>query len=148
MEATRLCYGMPDIDLPRVAGGEINPSTFAGHELVVFFCPADPIAAEREIESFRGRASAFTDAGAWVIGILSAPPSEHHPHAASGAEITLAFDPDGHGRAAFESLLGDKERSEESDGATFLFARGGSLDAAWAGAGHADEVLVALHRPF
>jgi peroxiredoxin len=37
MSATRN-YGIPDIELPLPKGGTVNPSDFAGHELVVLFC--------------------------------------------------------------------------------------------------------------
>ena len=146
MGATELCYGIPDIRLPRVGGGAINPSDFVGHELVVFFCPAGAADAKAEVDSFRSRAAAFADAGAWVIGILGEGAVERHEPAGT-AEIALAGDPDGSAWAAFESLLAEEQRGEERNGATFLFARGGSLDAAWPGSGRAEEALRALRGP-
>jgi peroxiredoxin len=146
MGATALCYGIPDIRLPRVGGGAINPSDFVGHELVVFFCPAGAADAMKEVESFRSRAAAFADAGAWVIGILGEGPVEQH-QAAGTAEIALASDPDGSAWAAFESLLDEEQRGEERNGGTFLFARGGSLDAAWPVCGRAEVALNALRGP-
>jgi peroxiredoxin len=146
MATTSLSYGIPDIRLPRVGGGEINPSDFVGHELVVFFCPADPDSAATEIDSFRSRAAAFADCGAWVIGILGDGLRESHD-AAGEAAIALARDPDGAGWSVFESLLAESERGEARNGGTFLFARGGGLDAAWPGSAHAEDALGALgHR--
>ena len=146
MAATSLSYGVPDIALPRIGGGEINPAAFVGHELVVFFCPVDPAEAASEVESFRARATDFADCAAWLIGILSGGLAPLPPHSSGEAEITLAWDPTGAGWSLFESLLDPAERSEERNGGTFVFVRGGSLAEAWPGAGHADDALAALTR--
>ena len=141
-----LCYGIPNINLHRHNGGEINPSTFVGHELVVFFCPADPVAAAREIESYSALAEAFVAAGAWLICIFSGGSSAETPHLRKDIHITLACDQDGSAWDAFESLLETTGRAEEAAGGAFLFERGGCLAKAWPGTGHAENVLNELHR--
>lgn len=141
---TRLCYGIPDIVLPKLNGGEVNPSVFAGHEFVIFFCPADAGAAAVEIKDYCAHANTFADRGAWLIGVLSGEPSHGPSFSGKGPHILLAHDKDGHAWAAFEELLGAEERSGERDGGTFLFDRGGCLAKAWAGSGHAEDVLEAL----
>ena len=34
-------FGVPNIDLPWSCGGTVNPSCFAGHQLLVLFLPTD-----------------------------------------------------------------------------------------------------------
>jgi peroxiredoxin len=139
--AAGLCYGIPDVVLERFGGGTINPSWFAGHELVVFFCPADPAAAAAEIASYAQRSEEFAKCGAWLIGVRSDEGCQdetvHDP-------ITIALDHSGAGWAAFESLLDPAARTAEAAGGTFLFYRGGRLGRTWQGAGHAAEALEAL----
>lgn len=141
---TNLCYGIPDINLPKVDGGEINPSAFAGHELVIFFCPSDGHAAAAEIEDYCSRARAFADGGAWLIGVLSGKPPAEQCGSGESAHITLAQDKNGTAWAAFEDLLSAEKRSEEVHGGTFFFERGGCLANAWPGSGHAEDALKAL----
>jgi peroxiredoxin len=146
MADASLCYGIPDISLPRLDGGSINPSQLVGHELVVFFGPAGAAAAEREIADYRARLPELEKAGAWLIGVLTGevtgPPEED----AGAPHLPLAHDVQGQGWAAFESLLAPDQRSEESTGGTFLFARGGCLARAWRGSGHAADVLRELRQ--
>ena len=141
MASPALCYGIPNIQLPRVGGDAINPCAFVGHELVVFFCPSDAAEAEDEIASYRCRLPDFEEAGAWVMGIVIG-----RSFLPSACEIAIATDPGGEGWAAFESLLDRSERSAEAGGGVFLFGRGGCLTRAWTGAGHAGEVVEALRR--
>jgi peroxiredoxin len=145
MADAALCFGIPDIALPRVGGGEINPGAFVGHELIVFFCPADPAAAAEEVEAFRQRAEDFADGGAWVIGVLTDAIAEAHGTAPAGPQVALARDPDGAGWASFQALLEPVERTAEVQGGTFFFARGGCLAGAWPGCGHAEDALNAVH---
>ena len=49
MNEATLSFGIPDIDLPRHGGGTVNPGDFAGHPLIVVFCPTDPAAVAREL---------------------------------------------------------------------------------------------------
>lgn len=139
--AASLRYGIPDVGLERLGGGTINPSWFAGHELVVFFCPADPAAAAAEIASYAQRSEEFAKCDAWLIGVRSDEGCQDEP---VHDPITIALDPSGAGWAAFESLLDPAARTAEAAGGTFLFYRGGRLGRACQGAGHAAEALEAL----
>jgi thioredoxin-dependent peroxiredoxin len=143
---TNLCYGIPDVALSRVDGGEINPSIFAGHELVVFFCPSETAAARQEIEGFCSRAADFVKSGAWLIGVLTGQALQERGSDEVAAQVTLATDKDGSAWAAFEELLNLTERTQETEGGTFLFERGGCLAKAWSGGGHAQDALAELQR--
>ncbi len=145
MTGTRTCARIPDIPLQRLGGGAINPASLAGQELVVLFCPVDPHAAAREIDSYRSLAAEFQDHGVWLLGIL-ADAIEQPRHASGEAEISLAQDPSGAAWSKFESLLGAGETAERTAGAAFLFARWGSFTHSWRGAGHAKEVLEEARR--
>jgi peroxiredoxin len=146
MATSRLRYGIPDIDLPRVDGGEINPSELIGHDFVVFFCPADRAAAVREIEDYRSRSEDFEKCGAWLIGVLTDRHEELPAGPADEPHLPVARDPDGAAWAAFESLLDPESCSAKEAGGTFLFARGGCLARAWPGSGHAADALCELRR--
>jgi peroxiredoxin len=130
---------IPDVVLHKCGGGEINPSALVGEELVVIFCPADPAAAAREIEAYRALVRDFEDHGVWILGVV-AEGIDQAPHGAGEPSIALAHDPSGAAWSAFAPGLDDPEALRPS-GATFLFTRWGSLDRAWAGTGHATEVL-------
>jgi len=144
MTATAQCGRIPDVVLQRAGGGEINPSALTGQELVVIFCPAEPAAAAREIEAYRALAGEFQDHGVWLLGVLAdgveppAPPS-------GGPRIALAHDSSGAGWLAFSPWL-DGARGQRAQGATFLFTHWGGFDTAWAGTGHASEVLEKARR--
>jgi len=143
---TNLCYGIPDVTLRCVGGGQINPSAFAGHELVVFFCPSSSSAAASEIEAYAARAKAFVDGGAWLIGVLSGEAAAKSGGNLGDTGIKLAEDTDGAAWEVFEELLKTSERTEEVEGGAFLFERGGCLAKAWAGTGHAENALNELQR--
>lgn len=143
---TNLSYGIPDVTLPCLGGGEINPSAFAGHELIVFFCPSNPGAAASEIESYASHSKAFVDGGAWVIGVLSGEAVAKAGDDQGDTPLKLAEDRDGAAWAAFEELLKTSERTEETEGGAFLFERGGCLAKSWPGRGHAEDVIRELHR--
>lgn len=135
---------IPDVVLQRFGGGDINPSALAGRELVVVFCPADPAAAAREIEAYRALARDFQDHGVWLLGVLA--DGIEPPRPAPGEPcIALARDPSGAGWSAFAPWLGGVE-AKCAPGAAFLFRHGGGLDRAWAGTGHAREVLEEARR--
>lgn len=143
MTPSTLYFGIPNVLLPGVDGGEINPADFVGHELVVFFCPADNRGASTEIDSYLKRASEFEACGAWLLGIVRGQ-AEALVHSLGSAQITLLRDSEGEAWMRFENLLPAQERNAETDGATFLFRRGGSLSQAWPGGGHAGDALAAL----
>jgi peroxiredoxin len=135
---------IPDVVLQRAGGGEINPSALAGHELVVIFCPADPAAAAREIETYRALAGEFQDHGVWLLGVLADGIEPIQP-AAGEPRIALAHDSSGAAWPTFAPWL-DDSKAGRAPGATFLFTHRGGFDRVWAGTGHAKEVLEEARR--
>ena len=88
------CRPLSDVPVALIDGGTINLRDFAGQKLIVFFCPSgDPAAAEREVRAYQARAADFEHAGAWVIGIHSAPPRSEAGE--KSARIHLGLDPEG-----------------------------------------------------
>lgn len=144
MTSAAQCGRIPDVVLQRAGGGEINPSSLAGQELVVIFCPADTAAAMREIETYRALAGEFQDHGVWLLGVLADGIDPPQP-AAGEPCIALALDWAGAGWAAFAPWLNEAE-AQRAPGATFLFTHWGGFNQSWAGVGHAKEVLEAARR--
>jgi len=142
MTGTRLNYGIPDIQLPRHDGGTVNPGDFAGHPLIVVFCPVDPAAEARELRNCAERVCEYDDYEAWLITVGRESGAST---AESDSPSASAYDPDDQAWAAFKKVAG-REASEldRAEGATFLFGRGGSLQRSWPGCGHGAEVLAEL----
>ena len=138
-------FRVPNITLERVGGGVINPSALLGQKLVVIFCPSDPAAAAREIESYRALADAFEEQGVWILGVLADgidPPSS----GPGEPSIALLRDPAGAAWAAFHPGLPEPLVAGRGEGATFLFEQWGCLGHGWTGSGHAKEVLQEARR--
>jgi peroxiredoxin len=142
--ATAPCSRIPDVVLQRLGGGEVNPSAFLGHGLVVIFCPEDPAAAAQEIEAYRALVSDFQDHGVWLLGVVADEFDPPRPPAGEPC-IALAHDSSGGAWTAFAPWL-DEAEAQPTSGAAFLFTHRGGLDRAWAGTGHAKEVLEAARR--
>ena len=134
-------YTIPDMALHCLGGGDLDPADLRGQKLVVFFCPADPEAAAREIEEFRSLSDEFGRSGVWLIGVLegSAPPRDP----AARVQIILAEDTDGSAWAHFEPALHLDAQGDRASGATFYFERWGNLRHAWPSSGHARDALEA-----
>ena len=81
-------YGIPDIELPLLAGGTINPGNFAGHELVVLFCPLDRAAAEQELADYNRHADQLSYNDAWMIAVGETGSVE------PASRVTFAAEPD------------------------------------------------------
>ena len=134
-------HTIPDMALHCLGGGDIDPADLRGQKLVIFFCPADPEAASREIEEFRALSEEFAHSGVWVIGVLEGPPPPQHPNAE--AHIKLGEDADGRAWAHFEPGLDRYGKADRAAGAAFYFERWGSLSHAWPSSGHARDILEA-----
>lgn len=130
-------YGPPDVELTGRQGHMVNPANFAGHDLVVLFCPSDSNAAAQELAEYHALAEGLTYNDAYMIAICN---REARPPA---SRIVLATDID---RAwdAFSQCSSKRRRPYPDDGAVFLFGRGGCLRKSWEGAGHAREVMRTL----
>lgn len=144
MTLVPLRFGIPDVDLHGIRGAKIDPCDFAGHKLVVFFCPSEAEAAAAEIEAFDKRAEVFAEADAWLIGVVGEKAENLPPGVVDATHIALADDPDGAAWSAFESLLQDAQQSDKAGGGTFVFWRSGGLCNAWPGTGHAEDALKAV----
>ena len=143
MTTTHLKFGIPDIELTCRLGSTVNPSSFAGHSLVVVFCPSDPEQAANEAEAYRKHASEFVAHDAWILAF-----GEDCRTAPDGAAQLLTIaDEDRHAWTAFRDLTDSAETLDRGDGATFLFRRGGGLNRYWHGPGHVHDVLNELAMP-
>jgi peroxiredoxin len=129
--------GLPDVELAGVQGAKVNPSNFAGHDLVVLFCPKDRQAAARELADYNALADSLAYNDAYMVAVCD--PNAGEP----ASRICIASDSE-HAWAAFSHCLGKSQRASTAAGAAFLFGRGGCLRQMWQGVGHATEVAQAL----
>lgn len=137
MLTTRLKFGIPDVELSWSGGGSVNPSCFAGHQLVVLFLPKDQEQQRSEFERFEKLAEEISGTDAWFLVVGD------ETHVRGASKTPVALDPDGIAWRAFKEVAGE-ETLERADGATLLFTRGGAFHRLWRGPGHAGEVLEEL----
>jgi len=141
---TNLRFGIPDIELSCDSGTKVNPASFAGHELIVLFCPTDAAEAGQEIAAYRKHCADFVARDAWLLTFAD----QCGDVAVEGADRVMTVpDPDWHAWVAFRNLTPHPEEYARADGATFLFGRGGDLRGYWRGSGHAHDVLAELQSP-
>ena len=138
MATTRVKYGIPDVELPRGTGGSINPRCFAGHVLVVLFCPAETGLAEKELADYAARAPDLVNYDAWLIAVREEGGGSRR--SGEGAIRTVS-DPAGLAWRAFGELAHVDQPLNPLNGATFLFGRGEALLRVWSGAAKAADVL-------
>lgn len=131
-----LTYGVPDIQLPGPSG-QVNPSDFAGHDLIVLFCPADKDDAARELADYNGLTHQLAFNDAYMVAVCDKDAGSPASRISTANTASRAW-------AAFSRCLSPHERSAPEDGAVFLFGRGGCLRKAWRGSGHAKEVIRSL----
>lgn len=144
MASRDLTFGIPDIELGCTSGTKINPSSFAGHELIALFCPLNAGAAAQEIAAYLHHSAEFARRDAWLLTFAESCADI----AVDGETRVLTIpDPDRHAWAAFRNLSAHPEEMDRSSGATFLFTRGGGLHRYWLGSGYVDEVLAELRIP-
>ena len=137
MLASQLNFGIPNIDLPWSCGGTVNPSCFAGHQLVVLFLPKDPRQQRIEFESYDQLAGEFAGSDAWFLVIGD------ETHVDGEADTPVALDPEDRAWTAFQELAGEG-KLDRGQGAAFFFTRGGAFHRLWRGSGHATEVVREL----
>lgn len=144
MTTVALKFGIPDIGLTCGEGRTINPSAFAGHELVVVFCPRNAEQASHELDAYRKHAADFVERDTWILAFGE----ECGPSIpGQAANPLLIADTDRQAWVAFRDLTNSPETLDRADGATFLFTRGGGLHRYWHGSGHVHEVLEELRSP-
>ena len=148
MTDTAIRFSIPDLALHCVGGGEIDPANLRGQKVAIFFCPADPEAATREIDEYCGLAEGFAEEGVWVLGVLEGAPPPGLPSPGSGVRLSLARDEDGRAWRCFAPALEGCGDGDRRSGAAFFFERWGTLRHAWPGSGHALDLLrTARERP-
>lgn len=138
MATTKLNYGIPDIDLPQSSGGCLNPSCFAGHVLVVLFCPAEAGLAAKELADYAAHAPDLVEYDAWLIAVCEEGGGSQR---VGNAVISTVSDPAGLAWRAFGELAHVDQPLDPVNGATFLFGRGGALLRVWSGPAKASDVL-------
>ena len=144
MATIDLKFGIPAIELCCSSGAKINPSSFAGHNLIVLFCPLDGDAASAEVSSYLAHSDEFVGRDAWLLTIAE---QCRDLSIDGGSRILTVPDPQRHAWNAFRDLTRHAEEMDRESGATFLFTRGGNLHRYWHGSGHVDEVLDELGTP-
>jgi peroxiredoxin len=137
MLTTRLKYGIPDIELSWSCGGTVNPSCFAGHQLVVLFLPKDREQQRAEFESYKKLAEEMSGTDAWFIVVGD------ETHVQGEARTPVVLDPDGKAWGAFKEVARE-DKLDRPAGAAFFFTRGGSFHRAWPGRGNANAVVEEL----
>lgn len=136
MSTTQLNFGIPDIDLPWTGEGTVNPSSFAGHQLLVLFLGDDAHECTATLQRYARVADELSRTGAWLLVIANrSVPSD--------APMPIASDPDGKAWSAFRKLSPEAD-IDQSLGATFAFTRGGAFHRVWPGCGHIEEVIEEL----
>lgn len=134
-------FGVPKASVVAVDGKVVDLSVFAGHPLILAFCPVGACGAAGLLHDLSNLADNIAANDAWVIGITDDP----LPPGADDLRLLLARDPD----ARLYAILCDHLREPSGDlshGAVFLFGRGGNLQRYWAGQPDAKEVVEELAR--
>lgn len=140
---TELKFGLPDVDLPRLGGGKVSPAAYAGHALVVLFCPHGRAAEAEVLHEYSKAACEFAGYDAWLLAVIEGGASPRVKHECAFATV---YDPHGNAWSAFKKLAAPSANLHREKGATFLFARGGSLQTVWDGPVSAGEVVKQLSR--
>ena len=142
----------PDFSLPDHSGATLTLASFAGKALVLYFYPKDDTSGcTAEAIDFNGKAAAFAEAGAAILGVSPDPVKSHAkfktkhdlaiPLASDEAKDTL----EAYGVWVEKSMYGRKYMGVERT--TVLIRRDGTIANIWQKVkvpGHADEVLTAV----
>ena len=141
----------PAFSLPRDGGKTVSLADFKGQNLVLYFYPrADTPGCTIEAKDFSQLATAFTKAGAAVLGVSADPVKAQDAFKAKyDLDIPLASDEthkmlDAYGVWGEKSMYGKKFMGITR--ATFLIGRDGRIARVWPKvkvADHAKEVLAA-----
>ncbi len=141
----------PDFKLPTDGGEEISLSALKGKPVVLYFYPKDDTSGcTKEAMGFRDALSAFTKAGATVLGVSRDSVARHDKFKAKyDLNFPLVSDEDGklcetYGVWVEKSMYGRKYMGIERS--TFLIDGTGQIARVWRKVkipGHVDEVLAA-----
>jgi hypothetical protein len=130
-------FGIPHVELSSERGKTFNPTDFAGHPLVMLFCPTEQSAAERELAAYNGLAESLAYNDAYMVAICCTEAGQPASRILVSADAERAWN-------ALSKCLDGAEKPDPDKGAVFLFGRGGCLTKVWRGLGHANEVAKAL----
>lgn len=130
-------YGIPDIELAGQDGGTVNPADFAGHDLIVLFCPAEPLAAASELASYNAQADALAYNDAFMVAVCCGEAGLPASRIVISTDAERAWE-------AFGKCLDEGVHPRADCGGVLLFGRGGCLRQTWHGTGHAKEVIRVL----
>jgi peroxiredoxin Q/BCP len=141
----------PDFELPTDGGGSIGLSELRGRKVVLYFYPADDTeTCTIEAVDFSDWQTAFTSAGAVILGVSPDPPMVHDGFKANHhLSIRLASDTDlkvvrCYGLWVEKTMFGRRFMGVER--ATFLIGRDGRIARIWRKVrvkGHVEAVLKA-----
>lgn len=137
MLASELKFGIPDLDLQWTCGGTVNPSCFAGHQLLVLFLPLDERQQAAELDSYERLSNQLSGTDSWLLVVATGPTEIDRER-----KVPVAIDSTGRAWAAFTKVANIK--LDRPAGAAFLFTRGGAFHRVWPGPGRADEVVREL----
>lgn len=91
--------------------------------------------------SYSEQAEELAAVDAWLLAFCEA---SLPPALISGVRVMTIEDPDAEAWMAFQALLTGTDRSEQANGATFRFTRGGNLHRHWKGPDHIVDVVREL----
>ena len=142
----------PDFSLPGEAGHTLSLASFAGRALVLYFYPKDDTSGcTAEAIDFNGKASAFAEAGAAILGV-SPDPMKSHAKFKTKHDLTIPLASDeakdtlqAYGVWTEKSMYGRSYMGVERT--TVLIKGDGTIARIWPKVkvpGHADEVLAAV----
>jgi thioredoxin-dependent peroxiredoxin len=141
----------PNFRLPHDGGGEVSLADFKGRKLVIYFFPkADTPGCTVEAKDFSRLASAFSRAGAGILGVSADPVTKQDKFKAKH-DLTVMLGSDetremlnAYGVWAKKSLYGRSYMGILRN--TYLVGPDGRIARIWEKvkvAGHAEEVLAA-----
>ena len=142
----------PDFSLPGDEGDTLSLSSFAGRALVLYFYPKDDTSGcTAEALDFNGKAAAFAEAGAAILGV-SPDPTKSHAKFKTKHDLTIPLASDeakdtlrAYGVWTEKSMYGRSYMGVERT--TVLIKPDGTIARIWPKVkvpGHADEVLAAV----
>ena len=142
----------PDFSLPGDGGDTLSLASFAGRALVLYFYPKDDTSGcTAQAIDFNGKAAAFAEAGAAILGV-SPDPAKSHAKFKTKHDLTIPLASDeakdtlqAYGVWAEKSMYGRTYMGVERT--TVLIAADGTIARIWPKVkvpGHADEVLAAV----
>ncbi|RNJ61436.1 MAG: peroxiredoxin [Porphyrobacter sp. IPPAS B-1204] len=143
---------IPDIAMETPEGGQVKPSDFAGHKLVIFFYPKDDTpGCTTENKDFSALKGDFEAAGTKLLGVSKDSAKKHAKFIAKhGLTAPLVTDAEEGGLSDALGVWAEKQMYGKTYmgmvRATYLVGADGKIAQIWDKvkvAGHAEEVLAA-----